>query len=60
MEDTDERNEAYREVQRLVMEEALWVPTYFPSVTHLSSERVDGEYLHPVWFWEIVDYSLTE
>jgi len=60
MEDTDERNEAYREVQRLVMEEALWVPTYFPSVTHLTSERVDGEYLHPVWFWEIVDYSLTE
>ncbi len=60
MQDTDQRNEAYREVQRLVMEEALWVPTFFPRETHLTSARLDGEYLHPVWFWEIVDYSLTE
>ena len=60
MEDTDARNEAYREVQRLVMEDALWVPTFFPQVTHLTSERLDGEYFHPVWFWEVVDYSLSE
>lgn len=60
MDDTDERNEAYREVQRLVMEDALWVPMFFPRETHLTSERLEGEYLHPVWFWEIVDYSLSE
>ncbi|HEX2765125.1 MAG TPA: ABC transporter substrate-binding protein [Candidatus Limnocylindria bacterium] len=60
MTDEAERDEAYREVQRLVMEEALWVPTYFPTVTHLHSDRLEGAYFHPVWSWEIVDYSLSE
>jgi ABC-type transport system substrate-binding protein len=60
MQDTDQRIEAYREVQRLVMEEALWVPTYFQVVTHLTSERVEGEYFHPVWSWNLADFSLSE
>lgn len=60
MQDTEARNDAYREVQRLVMEEALWVPLYFNEVTHLTSERLEGEYYHPVWSWNIADYSLSE
>lgn len=60
MQDTDERIEAYREVQRLVMDEVLYVPVIFPTLTLLTSERMENFFVHPVWTSDLAKYTLSE
>lgn len=60
MQETEERIEAYREVQRLFMDEVLYVPIYYPEITALVSERLEGFFLHPVWTFDLAKYSVSE
>jgi ABC-type transport system substrate-binding protein len=60
MQDVEERADAYREVQRLFMDEVLYVPTTFPEATALVSERMDNFSLHPVWLFDLAKYTVSE
>ena len=60
MQDVAERADAYREVQRLFMDEVLYVPTTYPEQTALVSERMDNFYLHPVWLFDLAKYTVSE
>ena len=60
MQDVEERADAYREVQRLFMDEVLYVPTTYPEQTALVSERMDNFYLHPVWLFDLANYTVSE
>lgn len=52
---TDEaaRTAAYREIQRTIMADAPWVPLFSPVRYHITSERVGGMAIHPVWLIDV-------
>ena len=40
------------------MAQAPAVPLYQPEVNSVFSKRVQGFYLHPVWIFDFLDYSI--
>ncbi|HXJ60215.1 MAG TPA: ABC transporter substrate-binding protein [Verrucomicrobiae bacterium] len=47
----EERRLLYREVERLIMEDAPWVPLCHEQLAVLCHPRVRGDMWHPVWLW---------
>ena len=42
------------------MADAPAVPLYQPNVNSVYSKRTHGFYLHPVWIFDFLDYSLSQ
>ena len=51
---------AQDELQQEIMAQAPAVPLYQPNVNTVYSKRVQGFYLHPVWIFDFLDYSLKQ
>jgi oligopeptide transport system substrate-binding protein len=59
--DLDEAIPLYQEIERRIMADAPWVPTFFPLVTALRSERLQGfEHFHPVYWYDLPRYGVLE
>jgi peptide/nickel transport system substrate-binding protein len=56
---TARRYATYRQIQRLVMNDAPWVPLYADILYDFRGSRVRGFYFHPVWPFSYDQYSLA-
>jgi oligopeptide transport system substrate-binding protein len=53
MTDDAARIAAYQEIQRKIMADAPWVPLYFLEQFNITSKRVGGFAIHPVWIIDV-------
>jgi len=60
LQDVDDRLEMYQQLELQVMEDAPWVPVFFPSVDTFLSERVTNFAPHPVWLVDLAKYGTTD
>jgi peptide/nickel transport system substrate-binding protein/oligopeptide transport system substrate-binding protein len=58
--DRAKRLELYRDVQAAIMADAPAVPIDHPATVPLVAERVTNFFIHPVWFYELSRYRLSE
>lgn len=58
--DADARLADYQELERRVMEDAPWVPLFFPAIDTFLSSRVTNFEPHPVWFIDLAAYGVEE
>jgi oligopeptide transport system substrate-binding protein len=58
--DQAQRVQTFDQMQQLIMDQAPAVPLYQPKVNSVTSKRVGGFYLHPVWIFDFLDYSLSQ
>jgi ABC-type transport system substrate-binding protein len=49
MTDSTARNAAYVEIQKRIMADLPWVPLYYLIRYNITTERVGGFAIHPVW-----------
>ena len=56
--DQTQRLQLFDEMQKEIMAQAPAVPLYQPEVNSVFSKRVQGFYLHPVWIFDFLDYSI--
>jgi ABC-type transport system substrate-binding protein len=60
MTDAAKRLALFDQMQQEIMAQAPAVPLYQPNVNTVYSKRVQGFYLHPVWIFDFLDYSLKQ
>jgi ABC-type transport system substrate-binding protein len=60
MTDPVKRLALFDTMQREIMAAAPVVPLYQPNVNSVYSKRTHGFYLHPVWIFDFLDYSLSK
>ncbi len=60
MTDPAKRLALFDQMQREIMADAPVVPLYQPNVNSVYSTRTHGFYLHPVWIFDFLDYSLSQ
>ena len=60
MTDQTKRLALFGQMQQEIMAQAPAVPLYQPNVNSVYSKRVQGFYLHPVWIFDFLDYSLKQ
>jgi ABC-type transport system substrate-binding protein len=60
LQDPDERLAMYQELELRVMEDAPWVPVYFPAQDTFISGRVTNFAPHPVWFVDLAKYGIAD
>lgn len=53
MTDDTARIAAYQEIQRTIMADAPWVPLFSPERYHITTKRVGGMAVHPVWIIDV-------
>jgi ABC-type transport system substrate-binding protein len=58
--DPEERVARYREVQRLIMADAPWVPIRHPVRATIVSGRVTDFYFHPIWAYDLRGYAVGD
>ncbi len=59
--DLQEAIPQYQEIEQMIMADAPWVPTTFSLVSGLNSSRLQGfEHIHPVYWWTLWNYSVTD
>ena len=49
----------YQELEQRVMEDAPWVPIYFPATDTFISDRLTNFDPHPVWFVDLAKYGVS-
>jgi oligopeptide transport system substrate-binding protein len=59
MTDAAKRLALFDQMQTEIMAAAPAVPLYQPNVNSVFSKRTHGFYLHPVWIFDFLDYSLS-
>jgi oligopeptide transport system substrate-binding protein len=60
MTDATKRLALFDQIQQEIMADAPAVPLYQPNVNSVYSKRTHGFYLHPVWIFDFLDYSLSQ
>jgi ABC-type transport system substrate-binding protein len=60
MTDPGKRLALFDTMQKEIMADAPAVPLYQPNVNSVFSKRTHGFYLHPVWIFDFLDYSLSK
>lgn len=60
IQDPGERLAMYGEIERLIMDDAPWVPLFFPAIDTFISERVVNFSTHPVWFVDLAKYEVRD
>ncbi|HJP70758.1 MAG TPA: ABC transporter substrate-binding protein [Candidatus Limnocylindria bacterium] len=60
LQDVDQRLAMYQELEQRVMDDAPWVPLYFPATDTFISNRLTNFTLHPVWFVDLAKYAVSE
>ena len=60
LQDSEERLAMYQELELRVMEDAPWVPVYFPAQDTFISARVTNFEPHPVWFVDLAKYGIAD
>ena len=60
MTDPVKRLALFGTMQQEIMADAPVVPLYQPNVNSVYSKRTHGFYLHPVWIFDFLDYSLKQ
>ena len=60
LQDPDERLAMYQELELQVMDDAPWVPVYFPAQDTFISDRVTNFAPHPVWFVDLAKYGIAD
>jgi len=60
MTDPVKRLALFGTMQQEIMADAPVVPLYQPNVNSVYSKRTHGFYLHPVWIFDFLDYSLSK
>jgi ABC-type transport system substrate-binding protein len=58
--DAERRLAHYQDLELMVMEDAPWVPLFFPALDTFISERVTNFKPHPVWLYDLAKYALTD
>jgi len=58
--DSTARIEMYRQLFNDVMEDAPWVPIYYPEQLTVVSERVRNFFHHPAWIFDFGSYDIEE
>jgi ABC-type transport system substrate-binding protein len=59
MTDAAKRLALFDQIQAEIMAASPAVPLYQPNVNSVFSKRTHGFYLHPVWIFDFLDYSLS-
>lgn len=59
LQDVDQRLAMYQELEQRVMEDAPWVPIYFPATDTFISDRLTNFDPHPVWFVDLAKYGVS-
>ncbi len=60
MTDATKRLALFDQMQKEIMAASPAVPLYQPNVNSVFSKRTHGFYLHPVWIFDFLDYSLSQ
>ena len=57
--DATKRTAEYQAIQNQIMADAPWVPIWHQEWYTLLSPRVQTFYLHPVWYYDLGNYSVS-